>query len=114
MNENEHLLTTKSLSFRKVWTREKQISTNATKQILYLESYSHWENPKFEGILELFQTSAQQCAAAEDTRTDLLIPSKFFLRKKHFHQELYTSKNLGNKQVTETFMNSLNMPSLTD
>ena len=51
------------------------------KQILYLESYSHRENPKFEGILELFETSAQQWDAAEDTTTDLLISSKFFLRK---------------------------------
>ena len=41
-------------------------------------------------------------------------PFKILCEEKHFYQELYTSKNLGNKQATETFLNSLNIPSLTD
>ena len=44
----------------------------------------------------------------------LLIRSKFFLRKNVSYQELYTSKNLGNEQATEIFLNSLNIPRLTD
>ena len=39
---------------------------------------------------------------------------KILCEEKHFYQELYTSKNLGNKQATETFLNSINIPSLTD
>ena len=41
-------------------------------------------------------------------------PFKILCEEKHFYQELYTSKNLGNKQATETFLNSINIPSLTD
>ena len=41
-------------------------------------------------------------------------PLKILSEEKRFHQELYKSKNLGNKQPTETFLNSLNIPRLTD
>ena len=41
-------------------------------------------------------------------------PFKILCEEKHFYQELYTSKNLGNKQAAETFLNSLSIPSLTD
>ena len=34
--------------------------------------------------------------------------------EKRFHQELYKSKNLGNEQATESFLNSLNIPRLID
>ena len=39
-------------------------------------------------------------------------PFKFLSEEKRFYQELYTSKNLGNKQATEIFLNSLNIPRL--
>ena len=39
---------------------------------------------------------------------------KFLSGEKRFYQELYTSKNLGNEQATEIFLNSLNIPRLTD
>ena len=41
-------------------------------------------------------------------------PFKFLSEEKRFYQELYKSKNLGNKQATEFFLNSLNVPRLTD
>ena len=41
-------------------------------------------------------------------------PFKILSEEKRFYQELYTSKNLGNKQATEIFLNSLNIPRLTD
>ena len=41
-------------------------------------------------------------------------PFKILSEEKGFYQELYTSKNLGNEQATETFLNSLNIPRLTD
>ena len=51
MNENEHLLTTKSLSFRKVWTKEKQISTN--KELHWFTDYlfSRTQSVQFKGAL---------------------------------------------------------------
>ena len=41
-------------------------------------------------------------------------PFKILSEEKRFYQELYKSKNLGNKQATEIFLNSLNVPRLTD
>ena len=41
-------------------------------------------------------------------------PSKILSEEKRFYQELYTSKNLGNEQATEIFLNSLNIPRFTD
>ena len=41
-------------------------------------------------------------------------PFKILSEEKSFYQELYTSKNLGNEQATEIFLNSLNIPRLTD
>ena len=41
-------------------------------------------------------------------------PFKIRSEEKRFYQELYTSKNLGNEQATEMFLNSLNIPRLTD
>ena len=41
-------------------------------------------------------------------------PFKNPSEEKRFYQELYTSKNLGNKEATEIFLNSLNIPHLTD
>ena len=41
-------------------------------------------------------------------------PFKILSEEKRFYQEFYTSKNLGNKQETEIFLNSLNIPRLTD
>ena len=43
--------------------------------------------------------------------TDLF---KILSEEKRLCQELYMSKNSGNKQVTEIFLNSLNIPRLTD
>ena len=39
---------------------------------------------------------------------------KILSEEKRFYQELYKSKNLGNKQPTEIFLNSLNIPRLKD
>ena len=39
-------------------------------------------------------------------------PFKILSEDKRFYQELYTCKNLGNKQATEIFLNSLNIPRL--
>ena len=39
---------------------------------------------------------------------------KILSEEKRFYQELYKSKNFGNKQATEIFLNSLNIPRLTD
>ena len=41
-------------------------------------------------------------------------PFEILSEEKRFYQELYKSKNLGNKQATEIFLNSLNIPRLTD
>ena len=41
-------------------------------------------------------------------------PFKIISEEKRFYQELYKSKNLGNKQETEIFLNRLNIPRLTD
>ena len=41
-------------------------------------------------------------------------PFKILSEEKRFYQELYKSENLGNKQPTEVFLNSLNIPRLTD
>ena len=41
-------------------------------------------------------------------------PFKILSEEKRFYQELYTSKNLGNEQATEIFLNSLNIPRFTD
>ena len=41
-------------------------------------------------------------------------PFEILSEEKRFYQELYTSKNLGNEQATEIFLNSLNIPRLTD
>ena len=41
-------------------------------------------------------------------------PFKILSEEKRLCQELYISKNLGNKQATEIFLNSLNIPRLTD
>ena len=40
-------------------------------------------------------------------------PFKILSEEKRFYQELYKSKNLGYKQPTEIFLNSLNIPRLT-
>ena len=43
-----------------------------------------------------------------------LDPFKILSEEKRFYQELYTSKNFGNEQPTEIFLNCLNIPLLTD
>ena len=85
-------------------------------------SFAHWSDgvntmKRVRNIFSIWRkgpTSKKHVRKFKINGTITTDPFKILSEEKRFYQELYTSKNLGNKQATEIFLNSLNIPRLTD